>query len=638
MNLYLDLQGEVIRTNITPDNLKQVFDKWVAMIGREIAGVAEEDYALLFYADIMHDGTTATHKNIYELGNKEGYRQFWAIYQKPPKDECRNYLLERRDSLIPLDERRFKGVYFTPLAVVDKAYDLLAETLGTDWQKNYIVWDMCCGVGNLEVKHANPRNIYMSTLDMADVDVMKATRTCVSAQRFQYDYLNDDIAENANIDYTLTEKLPHGLRDAIKAGKKILVLINPPYAEATNSENIANGEKAKNKTGVAKTKVAKTLMGDVGPASNELFVQFLARIANEMPTATLAMFSTMKYINAPNFEKFRANWNVRFLDGFVIHNKVFEGLTGEFPIGFLVWETDQKAKTRTPITEITVNVYDKTVKPIGAKTFYNLPNAIHLNNWIKRPRANSAPVLPLKNAVSPAETTPRLKTWSDGAIAYMYCGGNDLQHSKQQTVVYSSVYHGGNGFYITPENLWQAAVVFAVRRLVKHVWLNDRDQFLQATQPLTTVFKSDCLIWMLFNRCNLTVGADNLKWDDKNWSLVNHFIPFTEDEVGAPWRFESDFMVQYMAGMKFSTEALAVLNAGRELWKLFYSEVDAHGIRSKYFLNRPDIGWYQVRKALEERKADSDNATFSFDAFKKAYSHLTAKLAPQVFELGFMRY
>ncbi|MEN9474233.1 MAG: hypothetical protein RIS48_953, partial [Pseudomonadota bacterium] len=32
--------GDIIRTQITPDNLKQVFDKWVAMIGREIVGVA----------------------------------------------------------------------------------------------------------------------------------------------------------------------------------------------------------------------------------------------------------------------------------------------------------------------------------------------------------------------------------------------------------------------------------------------------------------------------------------------------------------------------------------------------------------------------------------------------------------------
>ena len=28
--------GDIIRTQITPDNLKQVFDKWVLMIGREI--------------------------------------------------------------------------------------------------------------------------------------------------------------------------------------------------------------------------------------------------------------------------------------------------------------------------------------------------------------------------------------------------------------------------------------------------------------------------------------------------------------------------------------------------------------------------------------------------------------------------
>jgi hypothetical protein len=91
---------------------------------------------------------------------------------------------------------------------VDKAYDKLAETLGNNWQKDYIVWDMCCGVGNLEVKHSNPRNIFMSTLVQADVDVMKATKTCVGAERFQYDYLNDDITDDGQIDYSLTNKIP----------------------------------------------------------------------------------------------------------------------------------------------------------------------------------------------------------------------------------------------------------------------------------------------------------------------------------------------------------------------------------------------------------------------------------------------
>ncbi|MDP2000817.1 MAG: hypothetical protein Q8K22_14665 [Rhodoferax sp.] len=56
--------GDIIRTQITPDNLKQVFDKWVAMVGREIVGIKEDDYALLFFADIMHDGTVSTHANL----------------------------------------------------------------------------------------------------------------------------------------------------------------------------------------------------------------------------------------------------------------------------------------------------------------------------------------------------------------------------------------------------------------------------------------------------------------------------------------------------------------------------------------------------------------------------------------------
>lgn len=153
----------------------------------------------------------------------------------------------------------------------------------------------------------------MSTLDQADVDVMKATKTCVGAERFQYDYLNDDITDDGKIDYSLTDKIPERLRKAIVEGKKILVLINPPYAEATNFENIATGLDAENKDGVAKTKFALTGMSDYGKASNELFTQFVARIAREIPTATVAMFSTLKYVNAPNFEKFRQAWNAKYL-------------------------------------------------------------------------------------------------------------------------------------------------------------------------------------------------------------------------------------------------------------------------------------------------------------------------------------
>ncbi len=680
--------GDIIRTPITPDNLKQVFDKWVTMIGKEIQGVAQEDYALLFFADIMHDGTVSTHDNlpaelmhknlapvfslagkIYELGNKEGYRQFWTIYHKPPKQEYRNYLLERRDSLIPIDERSFKGAYYTPLAVVDKAYDKLTETLGKNWQKEYIVWDMCCGVGNLEVKHSNPRNIFMSTLDSADVDVMKATKTCVAATRFQYDYLNDDINDFGQIDYTLTNKIPTTLQQAIKDGKKMLVLINPPYAEATSKDNTVIGDdNSENKIGVSKTNVAK-LMDKQGYAARELFVQFLMRIANEIPTATVAVFSKLKYVNAPNFEKFREEWNAKYLDGFVVHSKAFDGLKGEFPIGFLIWATNQTANKKQSIIEITTDVLNKNAEPIGEKSFYDLPKEELLSNWIKRTRANDVDAIPLKNAVSPTTSTKDVRgtKWADGAIASMICPGNDLQHTSL-TALLSSGYCSAGGFFVTEENLWQSAIVFAVRRLVKPTWLNDRDQFLQPTQPLSNEFKSDCLVWMLFNGSNLTASANNLEWNNKQWSIVNHFIPFIEAEVGSPERFESDFMVKYLEQLpplaysppleglgvvqstldvaqstldvvypNLSPEANQVLQQGKKLWQAYFANTDVHTVREELKLNRPDVGWYQIRKALQARNSSGDFAPVNFKPFEEAYKSLTEKLQPMVYELGFLR-
>lgn len=642
--------GDIIRTQITPDNLKQVFDKWVMMVGREIKGVKEDDYALLFFADIMHDGTVSTHTNLpaellhknnapvfslnghlYELGNKEGYRQFWSIYHKPPKQEYRNYLLERRDSLIPIDERSFKGAYYTPLHVVDKAYDKLTETLGKNWQKEYIVWDMCCGVGNLEVKHSNPRNIYMSTLDQADVDVMKATKTCVAATRFQYDYLNDDITEDGKIDYTLTNKVPQSLRDAIAQGKKILVLINPPYAEA------GTGVDSGNKEGVASTMMTE-VMEEFGYAKRELFAQFLVRIYREIPTATIAVFSKLKYVTSPNFEEFRAIWNAKYLGGFVVDCKAFEGLKGNFPIGFLIWKTEQLSKTKIPIVDVLADVLNKKAEPIGEKCFYNLPTENLLTKWVDRPKPNKTMAVPLKNAILPATKTKDIRGlfWSDNAIGSLYAHASDMQNANL-TALLSSGYSSPGAFFVNHENLWQVAAIFTVRLITKKTWLNDRDQFLQPTEPLTEEFKNDCLVWMLFNGSNLTASANDLEWNGKKWSIVNHFIPFTEEEVNAPERFESDFMVQYMAGKKFSPEAKRVLAEGKKLWQAYFAHTDVHTVREELKLNRADVGWYQIRKALEARNASGDFPPVSFSPFKEAYNALTDKLQPMVYELGFLK-
>lgn len=649
--------GKIIRTPITPDNLRQVFDKWVEMIGSELTSVSATDYALLFFADIMHDGKKATVKDLpakllhdddkpvfllngmmYELNSLHGYRNFWAIYHRPPEAEHRRYLLERRDSLLPLDEREFKGAYYTPLKVVDKAYDELAAVLGKNWQQRYIVWDMCCGVGNLEVKHSNYHNVFMSTIDQADIDVMIASQTCVGARIFQYDYLNDDINDFGQIDYSLSNKIPPALREAIadakakkRGAKKILVLINPPYAEATSSGNAASKGVDRSKTGVARSKLANAGMEGYGKASNELFTQFIARVHKEIPTATVASFGKLKYVNSQAFEEFRKIWKAKYLGGFVVHSRAFDDLKGDFPIGFLIWDTSKPQ----PITEIVTDVLDRNATYIRDKTFVNVENDLLLSTWPTRPKANKTPAIPLKGAVEPATTTADLRgtNWSDGALGWFNCAGNDLQQASRLTMILSSGFASGRGFFINKDNLWQVAVMFAVRRLVKPTWLNDRDQFLQPTEPLSDEFRNDCLMWTLFNGANYAAAVEKLRWKGSDWPLTNHFLPFKEADIGAKTAFASNFMTTYMAKLKFSAEAKAVMGEGRKLFRQYHQQKFGRTIIEEFKLGRPDVGWWQIRRAL---KANSANELTDFDPFDAAYETLSEKLVPKVFELGFL--
>ncbi|MFM7630892.1 MAG: hypothetical protein ACKO43_03655 [Alphaproteobacteria bacterium] len=60
-------------------------------------------------------------------------------------------------------------------------------------------------------------------------------------------------------------------------------------------------------------------------------------------------------------------------------------------------------------------------------------------------------------------------------------------------------------------------------------------------------------------------------------------------------------------------------------------------MREEYKLNRPDVGWYQIRGALKRHNADGDSPPVDFTPFEAAYRTLTETLIPQVYDLGFLR-
>ena len=135
-------------------------------------------------------------------------------------------------------------------------------------------------------------------------------------------------------------KLPKSLQEILKDDekrKKLIIFINPPYAEATSATQVTNT--GKNKDGVSLGNATYERYKDsMGKASNELFAQFFIRIYKEIPHCHLAAFSKLKYVNSSNFIKFRETFQAKFLKGFIAPAYTFDNVKGNFPIGFLVWD------------------------------------------------------------------------------------------------------------------------------------------------------------------------------------------------------------------------------------------------------------------------------------------------------------
>jgi hypothetical protein len=79
------------------------------------------------------------------------------------------------------------------------------------------------------------------------------------------------------------------------------------------------------------------------------------------------------------------------------------------------------------------------------------------------------------------------------------------------------------------------------------------------------------------------------------------------------------------------------MQEGKKLWQAYFSNTDVRTVRDELKLNRADVGWYQIRKALQARNASGDFVPVSFKPFEEAYKALSEKLQPMVYELGFLR-
>ena len=551
------------------------------------------------------------------LKNKDAYLQFWKRYKRPPIKEFQDYIIERRDLLVPQDIRERKGAFFTPRKWVELSQKYLTDYLGENWQEDYYIWDCAAGTGNLLAGLTNKYNIYASTLDQADINVVHERidhgANLLKNHVFQFDFLNDDFT-----------KLPQSLQEIIndkEKRKKLVVYINPPYAEA------GTGIGKQHKEGVAKNNETKAKYANkLGKATNEIFVQFLIRIYFEISDCKIADFSTLKNLQSSNFSIFRNNFKAKLEKIFLTPADTFDNVKGQFPIGFFIWDTNKKENFKC----IDADIYDKKENFIGTKSIYSYDDVVKgkINDW-------------LRNSYD--------KNGSD--IGIMHNNKTDFQHSSQ--VVITSNDNKDHTTPITLKNIIEMSIYLSVRHCINATWLNDRDQFLYPNNNWETdiEFQNDCLTFTLFHGQNKITSSEG----------TNHWIPFTEQEVNAKEKFASSLMTDFIKGkikkeepttislfdsekdsfvtrtdgLQFSEDAKAVFDASRALWSYYHSQKEVNVNASLYDIRE----YFQGRNPAGRMNPRSDDATYSelIGNLRKNLTILADKIKPKVYEYEFLK-
>ncbi len=558
------------------------------------------------------------------LKNKETYLQFWKRYKRPPIKEFQDYIIERRDLLVPQDIRERKGAFFTPRIWVELSQKYLTDYLGENWQDDYYIWDCAGGTGNLLAGLTNKYNIYASTLDQADINVIHERiehgANLLKNNVFQFDFLNDEFAPISK-----GGKMPDNLYNIItnkEKRKKLIIYINPPYAEATSSKTVTGtGE---NKGGVTtQFKINEVLKPKIGNASNEIFALFMAVIYEKMSGVILGQFSKLKFVNGSNFKKFKEFFLAEYISGFIVPGDTFDNVKGQFPIGFTIWNTAIKSK----INIVSTDVFDKKGNFNSIKNFHGeLPN--NINKWIKL----------FDNKV-------------ESGVAFMGNPSPDFQHNSQLYLSINKGIEHFNFYNFTEINLFPGAIYFSMRNCIEATWINDRDQYLFPIDGWVTdsEFQNNCLAFTLFHGQNRITNSDG----------INHWIPFTEHEVNAKAKFESNFMTDFIKGkikkdssndtlfndktiderkpLVFSDEAKAVFDAGRELWKYYHSQNDIDiNVNASFYDIR---AYFQGTNALGRMNARSEDATYTklIGDLRNNLSVLADKIKPKVYEYEFLK-
>ena len=300
--------------------------------------------------------------------------------------------------------------------------------------------------------------------------------------------------------------------------------------------------------------------------------------------------------------------------------KTFDNVKGSFPIGFKIWNTNEIE----PFQHIGADLYDENGQYLGIKNICSYDNDKFINDWIKQYRQTKS-----------------------ASIATIIGVGSDFQNQRLVRIARPNmkVPADNHNWQITQDNLLESSVYFAVRHCIEATWLNDRDQFLYPNDgwQADSDFQNDCLAYTLFSN-----GIQS-QYGSNNW------IPFTEQEVKARTKFDSNLMTQFIAGklkqekvatlfdtqeqritpLIFSAQAQAVFSAGLALWQYYHQQPNCN-VNASYYDIREHFQGRNVTGKMNNKSAD-ETYTGLIKNLREQLKLLQKNIEPKVYEYGFLK-
>jgi hypothetical protein len=572
--------------------------------------------------------------NQVPIKNRKNYQSFFEHFKSEYTPREKEILTSIVDRLVRDMPRRMKGEFFTSTIWADKAHEYIASVFGEDWKEKYVVWDPAWGTGNL-TRDYRFKELYCSTINQSDIDTANQMGFNSEAVKFQFDFLNDP-----------DEKLPQGLKDAIKSGREIIVFMNPPYGTANSA-----GANSKHKSGIASTNINKLMKNENwGKSSQQLYAQFLFKLTKlNSDNIKLCLFSPPLFLSGGSYKEFRKKFLnfYGFKSGFLMNAKEFDG-TSDWGISFTIWSNKNDIKN-----SFDLNVLKSSnllgIEHVCNKIIYNLDEKYEASKWVRKelkgiktfdaPQLSSAMICK-QNGQS---------NLVNNSIGYFGCASNAVYKNATDVSLFTAGYSVGHGLSVVENNFYKVSSLFSARKLIKPNWINQKDEYITPNEnhECYQQFTNDSIVYSLFNNSSQQSSLRQITYKEKLWDVKNEFFWMSKEEMlnlanensysdlYNDARTDSDRHVyKLLFGEekiydKLSPDARLLIDKATELVKKSMPMREAFANDDNH-LNSWDAGYAQLKLLWKEYYSED------FKEFRELYKNLEDRMRPLVYELGFL--